>query len=139
MAVYMMHSNPGVYLNDHNKRVPDVIAAEAGYDIERWARERRKREAIQGATAAIDAEYMASSSRKVLAEHGEYRVVEIQKGYCNVEFDDGTILNTRGPVSEEVAMRRFSELTGLPQASAAADASQPVAADVETVTSKKVR
>jgi hypothetical protein len=139
MAVYMLHSQPGIYLNDHNKRVPDQIAAEAGFDVERWARDRRKREAIAKATAAIDGEFNESSKRKVIAEHGEYRVVEIERGYFNIEFDDGTILNTRGPVSEEVAMRRFHELAGLPQPSAPADGSQSLDADVERAAPKKVK
>jgi hypothetical protein len=139
MAVYMLFAQPGIYLNDHNKRVPDVIAAAAGFDTERWGKERRKREAIAKATQAIDAEYNVGTQRRVIAEHDEYRVVEIQPGYYNIEFDDGTILNTRGPVSEEIAMRRFYELTGLPDPSAAADASQPADADVESPAPKRAK
>jgi hypothetical protein len=139
MAIYMLFSQPGVYLNDHNKRVPEVIAAMAGYDTERWGKERRKREALAKATQAIDAEYNVATQRRVLIEHEEYRVVEIQPGYYNIEFDDGTILNARGPVSQEIAMRRFYELTGLPDPSATADASQPADADVENPAPKRAK
>jgi hypothetical protein len=139
MAVYMLFREPGIYLNDHNRRVPDAIAAEAGFDVERWGKERRKREAVAKATAAIDAEYNVSTQRRTLIEHEEYRVVEIQPGYCNIEFDDGTILNARGPVSEQIAMRRFYELTGLPDPSATADASQPADADVENPAPKRAK
>jgi len=139
MAIYMLFANPGVYLNDHNKRVPEAVAAQAGYDTERWGKERRRREAIAKATSAIEAEYQTSSQKRTVVEHDEYRVVEIQPGYCNIEFDDGTILNQRGPVSLEVAMRRFYELTGLPDPSASADASQPADADVEKAASKRAK
>lgn len=136
MSVYMLHREPGVYLNDHAKRVPDAIAAEAGFDVERWGKLRRKQLAQRKAMEAIDAEYLTSTSRRVVAEEGEYRVVEIEPGYCNVEFDDGTVLNARGPVSLEIAMRRFQELTGV---STEPDASQPAEETVEKSAPKRVR
>jgi hypothetical protein len=116
--------------------VPDAIAAEAGFDVERWGKLRRKQLAQRKAMEAIDAEYLTSTSRRVVAEEGEYRVVEIEPGYCNVEFDDGTVLNARGPVSMEIAMRRFQELTGV---STEPDASQPAEEAVEKAASKRVR
>ena len=136
MAVYMLHREPGIYLNDHNKRVPEQIAAEAGFDVERWGRARRRNEAQRKAMQAIDEEFLTSTRRRVVVEEGEYRVVEIEPGYCNLEFDDGTVLNARGPVSMEVAMRRFQELTGV---STEPEASQPAEDAVEKSASKRVR
>ena len=143
MAVYMLHREPGVYLNDHGRKVPMAVAREAGFDVERWEKARRRQEALKKAARAIDDDFSDNSQFRVLAEAEEYRVTEIAPGYCNIEFVDDTappeerytVLNTRGPVSAEVAMKRFQELTG----SAAAEASQPVDADVEKVAAKKAK
>ena len=129
MAVYMRFDKPGLWYNDHGKRVPDVIAAQAGYDIEDLSRLRKRDEAIARVTAGVEAEF-AVAKKRVVAEADDYRVIEVAKGYYNVEFDDGTILNTRGPLGREAAMRRFKELTGS-DGSAPADASQPVDADAD--------
>jgi hypothetical protein len=133
MAVYMLHSDPGVYLNDHNKKIPPTLAAEAGFDIAHWARLKKRNDARRLANQAIDLEFdQAADEARVVASFEEYAVVEIQEGVCNITFD-GEPLNVR-PVSLEVALRRFEELTGV---AAPADASQPVDAEVAPTQKKR--
>lgn len=133
MAVYMLHRDPGVYLNDHGKRIPEAIAAQAGFDVEHWGRLRKRNEAMRKANAAIEAEFAVEARKCVVAEHEEYAVTEVQPGVCYIEFD-GEPLNTR-PVPLEMAMRRFHELTG----TSPADASQPADADVASPAVKKAK
>ena len=143
VAVYMLFREPGIYYNDHARRVPEELAIAAGYDTIKWGKARRRVQAKRDAMAAIDADFEDRDQVRVICEASEYRVVEIAPGYCNIEFVDDTappqerytILNARGPVSEEVALRRFAELTG----SAPAEASQPVDADVEKPTVKRAK
>jgi len=125
MAVYMLYRAPGHFLNDHNRAVPPELAAAAGYDTERWLKIRRRNEAAAHAMQAIDEEYRIGAHRKIVAQHEEYTVVELGNGMCNIEFEDGFVLNQRGPIPLETAMRRFRELTGQPEPEEAV--SQPAA------------
>jgi hypothetical protein len=109
-AVYMMYSNPGVFLNDHGKRVPPEFAIRAGYEIEPLLKELRKNEARAKALAAIDEQFADKSLREVVAERGEYRVVHLGNQLFVVEFDDGTPMGR--PVTEEIAMSTFEMLAG---------------------------
>src|SRR5271170_101018 len=152
MAIYMGHRNPGVYLNDHDRPLPESMAAQAGFDVARWRKARAKQEAIAKATELAEAEYDYQDGDTVVWESGEYRTVQTGEGFFNVEFVDTdvpegepgryTLLNNRGPLNREGARTLFAELTGQdPEAavpvSAEADASQPANADVDTKSRKK--
>lgn len=113
-AIYMYCDTPGVYYNEHAKEVPPAFAAMAGYDIEALGKEKRKRDAIVAAGRAIEAEYNAGGTRDIVLEEADYRLVHLGGGRYNVEWEDGTPMNTAGPVSEEVATRTFWALVGKP-------------------------
>lgn len=138
MAVYMRFDAPGVFLNEHGKRVPEEIAAQAGFDVEELARLRKRELAKAKVLGDIDREFAAQNTRRIVVESADYRVVEVAKGYFNIEFEDGTVLNARGPVSREVAMKRFRDLTGTDEAAEAAT-SQPVDADVAEPVRKQAK
>jgi hypothetical protein len=133
MAVYMLFRNPGIYLNDHGKRVPDVVAASAGYDVERLAKLRKLEEAKQSFARQMEAEFNTGQSHRVVAAADDYQIVECAPDLYNIVFVDGedrTVLDVRGALSLEVASRRFTELTG-GEVSALAEPSQPGDGDVE--------
>jgi hypothetical protein len=144
MSIYMLHRNPGYYLNDHNRVVPEKLAGEAGFDIERWAKVRAKKAAMSKAARAGEAEYDITEVAQVVWETESYRVVQLGNGFCNVEFVDGdipeshagryTLLNTRGPLSRDAARQLFDDISRPEgrEVSASADASQPADADVDT-------
>lgn len=148
MSIYMLYREPGVYYNDHARKVPEELAREAGFDVERWGKARRRLEARKRAMDAIDADFDVGPQSRVVWAEGEYRVVEIAPGYFNVEFVDEdapegekyTVLNGRGPVGLDVARRRFEELTGTTVSAEAEAASQPAEApDAEKPAAKKAR
>ena len=150
MAIYMAHRNPGVYLNDHNRPVPESLAAEAGFDIPRWRKAKAKKDAIARATQLAEAENEYQDGDTVIWEANDYRVVMLGDGFYNVEFVDTevaegthgryTLLNRSGPMNRQGAKALFKDLSGTdpePEVSAEADTSQPVEADVDTKHRKK--
>jgi len=149
MSIYMGHRNPGIYLNDHNRPVPETLAAQANFDVKRWAKARAKKEAIERATQLAAAEHDYQDDETQLWAAGDYRVIQRGDGFYNVEFVDAdvpegnngryTLLNHHGPLNREGARALFRDLSGSdPDAvPAEADISQPVEADVDTQPRKK--
>jgi hypothetical protein len=112
-AVYMLYRNPGVFLNDHNRPVPAEFAGAAGYDVEPLLRARRKREAQAVALEAIEAEYRVSAGfREVIKSAGDYSLVHVGNERYNVEFEDGSPMNTSGPLPLDVAEKTYMMLVG---------------------------
>lgn len=114
-AVYMHHDEPGVFRNEVDRIVSPTAAAAAGYDTESLLRIRRRNEARNAAVAQVDAEYNFTNPRKVIEERGEYRVIELREGYYNVEFLDGTVMNAKGPVNFDLAMKIFRQSLNEPE------------------------
>lgn len=123
-AVYMFLDRPGFFFNELGREVTAEIAHEAGYDTERLLKLRRRNEAREMALAAVDAEF-EMNKRTIVEERGEYRIVELRPDFYNVEFEDGTVLNGKGPVPLDVAKRLFTACLG---EKAVAEVSQPAEA-----------
>lgn len=117
MNVFMYKNEPGVYRNIFEGIVPEEMAKEAGFDVEKFAKERNRRERMAAAMDAIDAELKEADSveQKVVVENQGYRVIEYGAGRHNVKDPDGNVLNTV-PLSLEVATRLVERL--VPQTSA---------------------
>lgn len=127
-AIYMFVDKPGVYYNEVGRVVREDLAAAAGFDTERLGYLRRRNEARSSAIAAVDAEF-GLNQRTIVVERGEYRVVELRPGFFNVEFDDGTVMNAKGPIPEDMAMKLFRQCLNEPEPEpeSAAVVSQPAA------------
>jgi hypothetical protein len=151
MSVYMGHRNPGVYVNDHDRPVPESMAAQAGFDIERWAKAKAKKDAIARATELAEAEFEYQDGDTVIWVSGDYRVIMLGDGFYNVEFVDTdlpegepgrfTLLNRKGPLNRQGARALFRDLSGTdPEAEVSAEAESPsagVEADVDTPRKRK--
>ena len=111
-AIYMYVDTPGVFYNEVGRVVSAEAAHAAGYDTEYLLKIRRRNDARNAAIAAVDAEFAQSQGRKILREAGEYRLVEVREGFYNVEFEDGTVLNARGPVPLDIAENLFRQCLG---------------------------
>lgn len=141
MAVYMYLDDPGVYYNDHARRIPMELAAEAGYEIAKNERLHKMIEARRKVMGDLEAQFQIENAHKVIADRGDYQVIQIAPDYCNIVFKDGGdgfVLNTNGPVSKSTAMKRFRDLVG-PEEAAEAATSQPVDADVAKAEKKQVK
>lgn len=108
----LMGDMPGYFFNEHGKEVSPELARSAGYDVDRLMAERRKRERIGVATAAIEKEFgITQTVREIVAERGDFKVVHIGRDQYNVEDFEGNVMNTRGPIAKAIAMNILENLT----------------------------
>lgn len=102
---------PGYFYNDHGKEVSLAMAKSAGYDVDALIAERKKRQRISDVTQQIESEYqLTRATRDIVATKGDYRVIHIGSELYNIEDLDGTVMNTKGPVSKPVAMNILDNL-----------------------------
>lgn len=113
ISVHMYWGEPGVYYGDHGLELPEQMGKAAGFDTEKYKRERLKREALGKATVAIDLEYATMSVREVELERDAYRLVHVGEGRYNIEYEDGTLMNPQ-PLTKDIALRVFEQLSPAP-------------------------
>lgn len=114
MYIYMYIDTPGVYLNAHGKEVPEALAREVGFDVDKHRKARIKREKMSEYMNQVEAELeMLSEAGEevVLHELGGYKVVQINEDSANVFTTEGDKLNSVAlPISKAVAL--LEKLTG---------------------------
>lgn len=113
IAVYMYWNQPGVYYGDHGNELPEAMAKAARYDVEKFRRERQKREALGAASVAIEKEFAASNTRDVVLEREQYKLLRIADELYIIEYEDGTKM-TPNPLPEDIARRVFDQLSPPP-------------------------
>lgn len=110
---YMYVDEPGVYFNEHGIEIPEALAATAGFDIEVYGKAKRKRELLKDAYAKIEAQIGADEAspqnQKVIAERGEWKVIEVGLGNVNIVHVDGDKLNAM-PMAKAAALKLFDQL-----------------------------
>lgn len=113
MDVFMYVDQPGQYLTAHNKEVPDNLAREAGYDVDRLAKERLRMSRKAQASAIIDKELSdeANTQEECVDVRNGFRLVSIGMGRHNVKDPDGNILNAH-PLPKESAETLFNAMAG---------------------------
>lgn len=105
MDVFMYVDTPGVYLNAHGTEVKESLAQEAGFPVERYARERLRRERMTKAMQAIDAELASIGTvREVIAENKGFKAVHIGLGRHRVEDPDGGMLTDQDLTKEQAEL-----------------------------------
>ncbi len=121
IGIVMYNDEPGVYYNERGGRVTEAVAAGAGFDVASFGKERRKRDAMKLAASGIEAEYAGHGpSANVIAERGEYRLLEIAAGHFAIHFieADGKGANlTPHALPRKAADKLFEDLAG-PEVSA---------------------
>ena len=111
MNVYMYKNEPGIYRNAYGAVIPETLAKEAGFPVEKYAKERVRRERVAAAMGAIDEELKEADaqSQNVVVERNGFQVVEFGAGRHNVKDPDGNVLNTI-PLTKEVAEKLLERL-----------------------------
>lgn len=99
IAIYMYMDDPGVYLTEHGNVLTngEVLAKEAGFETEKFAKQRKIMLAQKHATEQIMREFDESET-KVLVERAGFKIMDIGLDRCNVLSPDGDLLNTKGPM-----------------------------------------
>lgn len=57
MRVIMYHDSPGVFVDERGESVTQKVAAAAGYDVQRLAKQKRKQEKLHRLQAELDREF----------------------------------------------------------------------------------
>lgn len=116
IGVVMYNDDPGVYYNERGGRVTEAIAQTAGFDTALFGKQRRKKDAMKLAATGIDQEYEAlGPAANVVAERGEYRMLELAPGHFGIHFieQDGKgapLTNT--VLTRKAADKLFEDLAG---------------------------
>jgi hypothetical protein len=94
IAIYMYLDDPGVYLTEHGNVLEngEVLAQQAGFETEKFAKQRKIKQAMQHANEKIMKEFNESTT-KVLVERGGFKIMDIGLDRCNVLSPDGDVLN----------------------------------------------
>lgn len=116
MDVFMYADDPGVFLNAHGGEVKDFIAKEAGYDIEKLAKDKLKKSRKAQASAMIEAEFADDKdmTEDVVAEVDGYTIVTTGLGRHHVLDPDGNRLSAF-PLSLEAAQNLLNGMTKQPE------------------------
>lgn len=109
MDVYMYVDDPGVYLTAHGTEVALALAEQAGFEVDKYAKQHKIKVAMANAQADVLAQFNEATT-EVLVERNGFKVVDIGLGRCNVLSPDGDLLN-KTPVSREQAEILLKHLT----------------------------
>lgn len=113
MRIFMYLDEPGIYFDDHLGHVPDRVAAEAGFNVQRFAKLRLRNMEVAKVKAALDAKLDIQDIKTVLREQGRYRLVQYDNGMARVETDEGPL--TPVPMGVPIAEALFKSLTEDPE------------------------
>jgi hypothetical protein len=111
MEVFMYKDTPGIYLNAYGQPVPEVLAAQAGFDVERLRAGRVRRERMAQAAAAIEKETSEFSPTRIVVEEKEgYRIVSLGAGRHFLEDADGHNLTPGTYLTDALAKRVLDDM-----------------------------
>ena len=83
MDVYMYVDDPGVYLTAHGTEVALALAEQAGFEVDKYAKQHKIKVAMANAQADVLAQFNEATT-EVLVERNGFKVVDIGLGRCNV-------------------------------------------------------
>lgn len=113
MQVYMYFDTPGIYFNVHGKEVALDVARAAGFDVDRYAKMKLKREKMREFEQTIEAQLAmedeSGEGPAVLAERGGFKVIDAKLGNVWVVDADGEKMNDR-PISEKAGLLLLDQL-----------------------------
>lgn len=116
IEVFMYKRQPGVYLSQHGKTLPEVIAKEAGFDVDVLGKRARARARLTEFRDKLEAETELEEGkvvRRVVYEAGGFRVVQLGHPSRNVvEDSDGHLLTEGVFLAQDVAKTLVDQMAG---------------------------
>jgi hypothetical protein len=110
--IFMHKAHPGTYLNASGEEISEAIAKQAGFDTERYRRERTRSDKMAEAQAVIEQEltaHQATPEASVVAERNGYRLLDVGYSRFQVTLDDGTPVTPKA-VTLPLARSIFAKL-----------------------------
>ena len=89
--VAMYKDDPGSYLSASGNPISTELAGEAGFETAGLARDKERRDRLESAHAAINAEYGEEENVEV-AEAGGYKVFHETAGRFSIRDQDGSVM-----------------------------------------------
>jgi hypothetical protein len=108
MDVYMYRDDPGVYLTAIGNEVPEKIAEQAGFNVDRFRRLRNRKLGMARAAELLDEETALAdneSQRTAVYDKDGFKVILYGLGRHIVEDPDGNNLTPGAALSLEAATR----------------------------------
>lgn len=113
MFVYMYKDQPGVYYDTHGKELPEHMAKLAGFDVNKMAKARAKREAIKAFEDRLSAELAAEfDDVVVLKEAGDWQVIAMPMDRAKIVDKETGQAVTAVPMPRADAMVLLDNLVG---------------------------
>lgn len=113
MIVYMYKDDPGKYYDVHGKPLPEGIAKKAGFPVDRLAKMRKKREAMEAFEQKLKTELATEMDEEVvLAEAGDWKVVAMPMERAKVVDKETGEAVTAVPMPQADAIALLEHLTG---------------------------
>jgi hypothetical protein len=106
VRVFMYYDKPGYYYDELERPVAETFAASAGFPVELHAKDRYRSEKMAAFNAELGkrlAEADEASDKPVIAEKGEYKVLQMAYGTAIV-VDGAGMKVTPKPIPKEQAM-----------------------------------
>lgn len=113
IVVYMYKDEPGEYYDVHGNKLPEGVAKLAGFETGKYAKLKAKRRAMQQFEEKLRKELELESSEEevILAEAGDWKVVQLPMGRAKVIDKTTGALVTAVPMGEGEAMVFLQMLT----------------------------
>lgn len=109
LDVYMYVNEPGVFRNGHGNEVDKELAREAGYEVDRLVKERRRRARVAEATKMIDEEFSHEVAHKVVDTVNGYKIVQVN-GERHTILDPDNNVMTPGKFLSRSEARRIAKM-----------------------------
>lgn len=110
MVIYMYIDTPGEYFDAHTQPVPETLAKDAGFNTEKYAKQRKRNAEMAKVMKVLDSEMAIDDSRQIHAEKNGYRLISLESGLAYVETDEGRLTPTPIPLGTAVII--FNKLVG---------------------------
>lgn len=112
LTVVMYKDEPGVYYNVHGQKMPEEFASAAGFDTAKFAKSRRKMEAMKDFERKLSQELaMEADEEVILAENSEYKVIGLPMDRARIVDRETGMAVTQVPMVKADAIELFNSLS----------------------------
>lgn len=115
IEVYMFLDEPGVYYSAQGSQLPEEVASEAGFPIDKWRKLRLKKERTVAFNKALEEELEieGQATKKVIKEREGWAISTSGFGKFFIEDPDGMVISNRTLTKAE-AEKIFDKLVPPP-------------------------
>lgn len=111
MSVYMYVDEPGIYYDVHGNKLPEAMAKMAGFDVQKHAKLKKRREALADFDKQMAAQLdMEGDEVEIIKEQGDWQVIALAAGRAKVVDKDTGLPVTATPLPRADALALLTML-----------------------------